>query len=418
MILTQAQARSYAINAGFSGQALNIIVAIAQAESSLNTQAQHTNGDGSMDRGIVQINSRYHPEVSAACAFDPACAFQAAYKISSRGTNFSPWATFTSGAYLRFLSGGSGGTAPSSGGGKPWYSYPITHGYITSYQGPGTDTPHYALDIGAPMDTPVSFLQPGRIVKADYAPWGGEIFEQPSAGGPEEYFYHLDQIRASVGQQVSAGQVVGLSGGQTSGGAHPTAPQYSTGPHIHFGEFEKYVPTPDHGEIPYGPAPDALIAAANAGAIDTSGSGAATATLSDTGGTEQAPVPLSQQVNELLSEFPGFAGIAIALDDVERFPGVIWYNPGTSVQLVPGGSIGDIINSTASAIFDPQDYIGAAIRSVLDTIGSNMIPFFVRSLIVGIGLLLIVGLVWNALDSSGIGEALAGLAAKGAVAAA
>lgn len=98
-----AQAIQNAQNAGFSGSSAQIIAAIAMAESSLNPSAQHTNSDGSIDRGILQINSRWHPEVSDTCAYNAACSFQQSLRISSNGTNFSPWSTYTSGAYQKYL---------------------------------------------------------------------------------------------------------------------------------------------------------------------------------------------------------------------------------------------------------------------------------------------------------------------------
>jgi len=420
-VISVASARSYAQQAGFSGQGLNIIVAIAQAESSLDTQATHTNSDGSIDRGILQINDKYHPEVSSTCAFDPACSFQAGYRISSSGTNFNAWSTYTSGAYLKYMSGST-----QTANVIPWYKFPVTHGYITKYQGAGTDTPHYAEDFGAPQDTPFFFLESGTIQKADYQAWGGEIFLKPDSGGPEEYVYHLDEVDVQQGQHVAAGQQVGLSGGQTSGGKHPTSPQYSTGPHIHFGEFTEYVNSPN-GEIPYGPNPGALVAQAQdkginllggIGSFNAQGNGGA----SGGGTTVNAPAPLGPQVNAILSEFPGFAGIALALDKAEQFPGVIWYAPGDSVQstppawtyLVPGLSG---IYQGASTVFNPQDYIGPAMRSVLDTMISNTIPLLVRGFIVFIGLALIAGLVRNAISATGIPETVGQIAKVGAMAA-
>lgn len=148
--LTVAQAVQYARAAGFSGDALRIAVAIALAESSLNTSAQHRNTDGSIDRGLYQINTRWHPEVSDACAYDPVCATQAAYRISGNGTSFTPWSTFTSGAYKQFLgqvdtTGGSPvvpigqtGNAPViSTGGPPIFTVNI--GDIASTTAPGQD---------------------------------------------------------------------------------------------------------------------------------------------------------------------------------------------------------------------------------------------------------------------------------------
>lgn len=112
-ILTVTGARLYAQKAGFSGQALDIILAIAQAESGLNTLATNINSDShtfpdghtgpSEDRGVLQINNYWWPQVTDAMAFDPTTAFQWGYTISKQGTNFTPWSTYTSGAYKRYL---------------------------------------------------------------------------------------------------------------------------------------------------------------------------------------------------------------------------------------------------------------------------------------------------------------------------
>lgn len=142
-----------------------------------------------------------------------------------------------------------------------WYQMPITHGYITSFQGQGTDTPHYADDIALSVDTPITMIpignaQSGIVTQADYAVWngqpgGGEVFIDLE-NGEKEYFYHLDQINVHVGDKISAGQEVGLSGGQNVGGSHPTSPMWSSGPHVHVGLFTNYTNTPI-GSIPYGP---------------------------------------------------------------------------------------------------------------------------------------------------------------------
>src|SRR5260370_35116909 len=94
-----AQAVSWAKQAGFTGLGLVIIVAIARAESGLALDAKNCNNPGgSCDRGILQINNHWHPEVSDTCAYDGACSFREAYRISQQGSNFNPWTTYTSGA--------------------------------------------------------------------------------------------------------------------------------------------------------------------------------------------------------------------------------------------------------------------------------------------------------------------------------
>lgn len=138
-----------------------------------------------------------------------------------------------------------------------WNQYPKTHGYISSYQGPNTDTPHYALDIGTPFHTPITALLPGTVKVADFPVWGGqpgggEVFVQPDQGGPEYYLYHLDTENVHAGQHVNAGDMLGLSGGQNQGGYHPVGQMWSTGPHTHVGYFTGFINTPA-GSRPYGP---------------------------------------------------------------------------------------------------------------------------------------------------------------------
>jgi Lysozyme like domain len=95
--------------AGFAGQALRMAVAVGLAESGGNSRARHRNPPtpgcpaGSVDRGGWQLNSCYHPEVSDGCADDLGCAAHAAYRISQAGSDWTPWTTYTSGAYLAQL---------------------------------------------------------------------------------------------------------------------------------------------------------------------------------------------------------------------------------------------------------------------------------------------------------------------------
>jgi Lysozyme like domain/Repeat of unknown function (DUF346) len=95
--------------AGFSGDRLVTAVAVALAESGCNPSARGVNPptsgcpNGSVDRGLWQINNCYHAEVSDACAYDAQCNANAAYRISSGGTNWTPWSTYNSGAYLSYL---------------------------------------------------------------------------------------------------------------------------------------------------------------------------------------------------------------------------------------------------------------------------------------------------------------------------
>ena len=48
----------------------DLAVRVAKCESGLNPGAKHVNPAGSVDRGLFQINSRWHKEVSDETAFD------------------------------------------------------------------------------------------------------------------------------------------------------------------------------------------------------------------------------------------------------------------------------------------------------------------------------------------------------------
>lgn len=78
-----------------SGLALRV----AKAESNFLVTAVHTNTDGSRDRGLFQINEKYHPEVTDAQAFDPYfstqffCDAVKAGKLSWWSASASVWDT-------------------------------------------------------------------------------------------------------------------------------------------------------------------------------------------------------------------------------------------------------------------------------------------------------------------------------------
>lgn len=96
---TPRQVAAVAAAGGFRGKALTRAVAVALAESGGDPQAVGVNSDAtrSRDRGLWQINSRWHPEVSDAQAFNPVECARAAFRISSGGRDWSPWSTWKNG---------------------------------------------------------------------------------------------------------------------------------------------------------------------------------------------------------------------------------------------------------------------------------------------------------------------------------
>lgn len=89
-------------DAGFRGYDWTVSVAVAEAESAGWTRARHINTGCSVDRGLWQINSYWHPEVSDSCAFSPPCNARAAHTIRVRG-GWRQWSVYNSGAYRSHL---------------------------------------------------------------------------------------------------------------------------------------------------------------------------------------------------------------------------------------------------------------------------------------------------------------------------
>lgn len=236
--LTQDQLNQYAQQAGFTGQSLQDIVAIAMAESGGNTLASNTVGNSAgTDRGVLQINSFFHPDVTDACAYDPACSFRSAFNISNQGTNFNPWVTFTSGAYKKFLSNTMSTFLPScTDDPSAWYCQGEGETFGQSFNG----NVERGNDLGMLFHTSITDLLPGTVTDVSYHGWGGQVgilSSLPGYGSFITYYQHLDTIDPSiqVGTNVFSGEQLGLSGGQLSGGLHPNSPQYSSGPHVEFG---------------------------------------------------------------------------------------------------------------------------------------------------------------------------------------
>jgi hypothetical protein len=79
-------------------QHLLIAISVVLAESNGYEHATHTNADGSIDRGLWQINDKAHPNVSDAVAFDATQATKVARKIYDQTTSFRAWSSSTNGA--------------------------------------------------------------------------------------------------------------------------------------------------------------------------------------------------------------------------------------------------------------------------------------------------------------------------------
>lgn len=110
---------------------------------------------------------------------------------------------------------------------------PCSYAYVSSPFDPyrlhpilGYVRPHNGVDLAANMGTPVYATRSGTVTVADYE-WDGAgnyVFINHGDGFSSVYM-HMDYYEVSVGEYVSAGEIIGYVG--TSG--------LSDGPHLHFG---------------------------------------------------------------------------------------------------------------------------------------------------------------------------------------
>jgi murein DD-endopeptidase MepM/ murein hydrolase activator NlpD len=83
---------------------------------------------------------------------------------------------------------------------------------------------HEGLDFGCPIGTPVKAAKAGLVIKAGVSSGYGNLVLVDHSDGVVTAYAHNSSFRVGVGDEVSAGQVIALSGNTGR----------STGPHVHF----------------------------------------------------------------------------------------------------------------------------------------------------------------------------------------
>jgi murein DD-endopeptidase MepM/ murein hydrolase activator NlpD len=112
----------------------------------------------------------------------------------------------------------------------PTYVKPISGGRLTSGFGRrnaptrGASTYHKGVDWATPVGTAVMASSAGRVTRAGWGSGYGYCVYIRHADGRETRYGHLSKVLVSVGQSVSQGQKIALSGNTG----------VSTGPHLHF----------------------------------------------------------------------------------------------------------------------------------------------------------------------------------------
>lgn len=82
---------------------------------------------------------------------------------------------------------------------------------------------HTGLDFAAPVGTPIMSVTNGTVTSAEYAGAYGNQIIVTTDEGEELWYCHMNEFAASVGDTVSAGDVLGYVGSTGN----------STGPHMH-----------------------------------------------------------------------------------------------------------------------------------------------------------------------------------------
>jgi murein DD-endopeptidase MepM/ murein hydrolase activator NlpD len=118
--------------------------------------------------------------------------------------------------------------------------------------------PHHGVDFSAPIGTPVRTVGDGTVVFSGYTPSTGYMVRIAHSSQYTTEYMHLSKISsdAKKGARVSRGSVIGALGNTG----------LSTGPHLHFGLFDrgKYVDPMKAKVIQVAPAikaPKAVLAA-------------------------------------------------------------------------------------------------------------------------------------------------------------
>ena len=106
---------------------------------------------------------------------------------------------------------------------------------------------HTGIDLSAPPGTPVLAAADGLVVAVGHGALGyGNYVVVAHGAGIATLYGHLLQTKATVGQTVKRGQVIGLEG----------STGYSTGPHLHF-ELRVFQQVTD--PMPYLPVPGTTL---------------------------------------------------------------------------------------------------------------------------------------------------------------
>jgi murein DD-endopeptidase MepM/ murein hydrolase activator NlpD len=112
---------------------------------------------------------------------------------------------------------------------KKFYSFPCEGVKVSSRFGPRRNRYHYGIDLSLRTGEPIKAMFDGRVRVAKRAGAYGNLVVVEHDNQLETYYAHLSRINVAPGDEIKAGEVLGL-GGNTG---------RSTGPHLHLEIVEK-----------------------------------------------------------------------------------------------------------------------------------------------------------------------------------
>jgi surface antigen len=370
--LTIQQAAQYAKNAGFTGNDLVTILAIAMAESNLNTDV--VNGIGAT--GILQIYLKAHPDVTSAQAKDPQFSFNYGYKLFKARGNFCDWQSYdckicgncnpTTGwdnRYKQFIpqvqaalgqsvSSSASTKSYKQGGGNPFD--PTFRGQCTWW----TQERYHQL---TGLWTPMTGNAYQWLAQAQANGW--ESGDKPPNGIPS-----IICLQGNAGQGIlsSLGHVAVVEKVNSDGSVLTSDMNWSVG-------------SPFNTDINTYGYPVRQVQFKPGTGVSFIWTGQPSTSTPDSGGSASGDygsyLTLLDQVHETLINVPGFYGMALAIDEAEQFPG--W------IDLTDKSKTWDITGW---------------LRSIGASITDNFVPFVIRGSLVSLGIIIIILLIARTLS--------------------
>jgi hypothetical protein len=283
--ITQQQAYQYAASAGFTTAIvpgtnltqLQLITAIAGAESNYDTQAINSKDPYGGSYGLLQINGVHFGSgkgMSANGALDPRTAFKYAYSISGGGMNFTPWVGYTSGKYKKYVPSDPATSAPKKLASNGWWNFPRVDNYGSPDPYGGFPKPD--SNILVPDNYPILNLLPGTITgigspSGQTPAWGQVItlkLDKPLNGlATHEAYLHLAGLAPGlkIGMHVDSGSLIGYNGGNNAAGSQKVPLGFALTPVDYYGYGSQWVNTVGNPQL----NPVSLLDAAKTGNLSS-----------------------------------------------------------------------------------------------------------------------------------------------------